>query len=120
MPKLEKNELNRILEEAETSGRKGLVIRTLVELERLHEAAEIAFNEFGIERALKLYLNDGKGEEAAKFAERRGYLREACELYFNNNQEGAYKRVSELIGRNGYTKKRPGKLKKENHLGNKF
>lgn len=59
----------------------GRVIYILVRDRKYDEAVELAYNEFGIKRAIKIYLNAGMPVAVGRFYEDKGLFEEAYEFY---------------------------------------
>lgn len=85
----------------------GTKILELIKDKDVTGAAELALAELGIERAIKVLLNNYNGVRAGQFAERKGYGLRALALY---QELGLYKEANRLakeLGLNLVYKDRP-------------
>ncbi len=91
----------------------GTKILELIKKKRIRAAAEIAFNEYGLERALKILVNAGQGEQAGLFAEQKGYYHRALTLYEELGMRNGALRLYEELGIPMY--KRPRLKRDKSH-----
>lgn len=92
--------------------RVGYKIHKLVREGRINPAAELAYQEFGFRRAVKIYNNAGRITDAEAFAEKYGYLKELVGIYLYQGQNKEAKRLAKKLGLTDLTKglKTPKKI----------
>lgn len=76
----------------------GLTILELIKRNRIKRAAELAYIEFGLERAIKIFINNCQGDRAGMFAESKGYFERAFRLYVELGIKKHARRLSEQLG----------------------
>lgn len=75
----------------------GLRILNLIKKKRMDSVAELAYQEFGLERALRILVNNGYGLKAGLFAESKGYKEKALRLYIDLGIKSEALRLAEEL-----------------------
>lgn len=76
----------------------GVRILELIKKNKIKAAADLAYQEFGLERAIKIFINNCQGERAGMFAESKGYSERALRLYLELGIKEHASRLSKQLG----------------------